>query len=129
MTAEVDERFLERAIGRIYRVSVGLGVGGCLATGAIWGWRAGLGFLLGAGVSVLSFHWMHQMVDSLAPGAPPPRKRLFWFIGLRYLIFGGCGYVIVKVFGIHLPAAVAGLLVAAGAVVLEILYELLYART
>ena len=48
--------------------------------------------------------------------------------GMRYFLFGLVGYVIVKVFGISLLAVLAGLFVAAAAVVLEIIYELIYAR-
>ena len=60
---------------------------------------------------------------------PPSRKRVAILAGLRYLILGGAAYVIVRFTPISLPAALAGLFVAAGAVIVEILFELVYART
>jgi hypothetical protein len=41
---------------------------------------------------------------------------------------GAGGYVLVKVVGLNLTAALLGLLVVAASVILEILYELIYAR-
>lgn len=122
-----DELFYDRAVRRIRRAMLLVAVAG--AAVSLWkvGWAGGIGFLLGAAVSVLSFQWFKELSDALA-GFRRPRGRLIVFLGLRYLLFGAAGYVIVKFFGVNLPAILAGLLVSAAAVVGEILYELIYAR-
>ena len=51
-----------------------------------------------------------------------------WFLLLRYLLLAVAGYVIVRVFRLNLAAALAGLFVAVAAVIIEIVYELIYAR-
>jgi hypothetical protein len=50
-------------------------------------------------------------------------------LGLRYLILGAAGYVILNYSSLSLAAAMAGLFVPVAAVILEILFELIYART
>ena len=114
---------------RIYRNVIWIGIAGALAALAWKGWAAGAGFLAGAAASGLNFRWLHRLVDSLGAVAPAPRKaRIAWLFGLRYLIFGTAAYVIVKFFGVNLVAVLAGLLAAVAAVMVEILYELVYAR-
>lgn len=125
-----DERFYGCAIRRIYRLAVILGAAGSLLA-LIWkGWPAGVGFFAGAAASTLSFRWFHQLVESLGPDAAArPRARMAWLLGLRYLFFGLGGYVIVKFFGVNAIAALAGLFAVAAAVMIEIIYQLIYART
>jgi hypothetical protein len=122
-----DDVWLDRALGRIRAVMLGLAVGGTAAAFFLGGWRSGLGFLAGALASLANFRWLHQLTASLG-GTAPPRKRLLAFLGLRYLLLVLCGYVIVKFFGFSLTAALLGLFVAIAAVIFEVFYELLYAR-
>jgi hypothetical protein len=49
--------------------------------------------------------------------------------GLRYLILAAGAYAIVKYSELSLAAALAGLFVAVAAVLVEILFELVYAGT
>ena len=93
------------------------------------GWPWAGGYLAGAVASVLNFHWLHQLVSTLGQDERRPRKRLVLFLALRYMLLALCGYVIVKCFGLNLAAALIGLFVAVAAVILEIIYELIYART
>lgn len=122
-----DEVWFDRALGRIRAVMLWLTVGGTAAAFFLGGWRPGLGFLAGALASLANFRWLHQLTASLGEKAPP-RKRLLVFLGLRYLGLVLCGYVIVKVVGLSLTAALLGLFVAIAAVILEVFYELIYAR-
>jgi hypothetical protein len=111
-----DAEIFDRAVGRM-RVAM------------LWqGWQWALGFAAGAAASLLNFRWLHHLVASLGEGRRAPRKRLVFFLAARYLLLGLCGYVIVKVFGLSLVAALIGLFVAVAAVILEIIYELIYAR-
>lgn len=137
---EIDNQFFERALQRISKAMFAIGAGGAIAA-AVWrGWTWGAGFALGAAASWLNFRWLKQIVDTLvaaATGAPPPenrrpgpsRTRVAVLAGLRYLLLGGGAYVILHYSPISLPAALAGLFAAAGAVIVEIIFELVYART
>ena len=100
-----------------------------------WRWPSADGapradFLLGAAASYLNFRWLKRVVDALGKAAEgdPPRPRMAVFLGLRYVLLALGAYVILKGSVISLPAALAGLFVSVAAVILEILFELVYAR-
>lgn len=121
---------LERASGRIVQLSVGVSLAGALVYFIARGWRGGAGFLLGAAIAYVNFRWLRRMVDSLGENAP--RKRPAWMavlLGLRYLLFGLIAYAILRFSEISVTATLAGLFAPAAAVILEILIELIYART
>jgi len=125
MTAS-DPLSFERAaarIGRIMAVVAALGTGGALVLG---GWKAGAGFLLGASISGLNYHWLHKLVVSLGAGARPRFRSAI--LGFRYLILGGGAYVIVRLSSIRLTAVLAGLLVLTAALFVEVIFEIAYAR-
>jgi hypothetical protein len=122
-----DERLLAQGVERIYRAMFVIGVGGTLGALAWKGWKVGAGFALGAAVSWLNFRWWKQIVDALGGGHA--KRRTAIFLGLRYLLLGGGAYAILHYSPISLPAALAGLFVAAAAVIAEIFFELLYARS
>jgi hypothetical protein len=121
----------ERAVGRIFRLTQVMSAAGVAAYSVAGGWRAGLGFLLGALISYLNFRWLKRTVDALGAlaGAKPPSARVAVLLGLRYLLLGLGAYAIVKFSEISLTAALVGLFMPALAVILEILIELFYART
>jgi hypothetical protein len=122
---------LDRAAERISRLTLGLiGCGAAIYFG-IEGWRSGCGFLLGGLGSYLSFRMLKRTVDSLGRSAAekPPRASVAVFLGLRYFLLGLGGYAIVRFSEIRLTAALVGLFAPAAAVILEILIELMYART
>ena len=122
---------LERAVGRILRLTLILTVGGAAVYLVIAGWRGGCGFLLGGLVSWLNFHWLKRTVYALGEAAAgkPPRARLAVLLGLRYLLLGLGAYAILRFSEISLTAALVGLFVPTAAVILEILIELIYAGT
>jgi hypothetical protein len=123
---ESDEDLLRSGTVRILRAMAALGAGGALAALAAGGWTWAAGFALGALVSWLNFRWLKQIVVAL--GGARTRARLAVLMGLRYLLMGGGAYVILKYSSISLPAALAGLFVAVAAVIVEILFQLIYAR-
>jgi hypothetical protein len=122
---------LDRALDRVLRFMLALTAVGAVALCVSAGWRGGAGFLLGALVSYFNFLWLKRAVDALGGTAQrkPPRLRMAVLTGLRYLLLGGAAYVILRVTNISLGAALWGLFVPAAAVVVEIIYELVYART
>jgi hypothetical protein len=126
----MDDAQLGRAVRRIVRATLWLGLAGAAAALALGGWRAAGGFLLGAAASWLNFRWLERLVEALggAAGGRPPRARVAVFLGLRYVLLALGAYVILKSSVFSLPAALAGLFVSVAAVILEILFELVYAR-
>ena len=124
--AQSDPAFYDQAIRRISRLTWVLGLGGAVAAGALGGVRDGFAFLIGASLSYGSFWGWQQIANAISPNA---KKRSSWFFTFRILMLGGLAYVIIKFLGLNVAAAVAGLLVSATAVILEIIYELIYART
>jgi hypothetical protein len=123
-----DDTLFMQAVRRMRIVMLWLSVAGTLAGGILEGWRWGLGFLAGGLASCGNFHWLHYLTASLGADTSGPRKRMLVFLCLRYVLLGLGGYVIVRIFGLNLVAALLGLFVAAAAVIVEIFYELLYAR-
>ncbi len=124
-----EQLFIGRALVRIQLLIAFLSGAGTLATMVYGGWRWALGFIVGAAAGYLNFRWLKKLVDSLgeAAGGKPPRARVAVFLGLRYLVLGAGGYVILNFSALSLAAAAVGLFVPVAAVILEILFELIYA--
>ncbi|MBI3282431.1 MAG: ATP synthase subunit I [Acidobacteria bacterium] len=88
------------------------------------------GFALGSAASYLSFRWFRHLVDAIGESSPrAPRRASMVLVTLRYFLFGALGYAIVNYFEAGFEGALAGFFVSVAAVILEILYELIYART
>ena len=125
-----DQQHYFFALRRIYAHTVWVAVAGTVVAQWLGGAGWGLGFLLGATVSAINFRWLHRLVDAVGP---KPRKKpgrvLTVILSSRYLLFGLVGYVIVRYFKVDIMAALVGLFVAVAAVLIEILYELIYVRT
>jgi hypothetical protein len=109
-------------IGRILTVVAVLGTFGALVLG---GWKTGAGFLLGALISGLNYHWLHKLVRNLGAGGRPRYRTVI--LGFRYLILGAGAYVILRVSPISLRAVLAGLFVLTAAIFVEVIFELVYA--
>ena len=125
MTAPDPLSFEQAAarIGRIMAVVGALGTGGAFLWG---GWKMAAGFLLGALISGLNYHWLHKLVKSLGGGGHPRYRSVI--LGFRYLILGGGAYVILRVSSISLRGVLAGLFVLTAAVFVEVVFEIIYAR-
>jgi hypothetical protein len=126
-----DQWFYGRALARIQALILFVGSAGIVVTAIYGGWRWAVGFVLGAVASYVNFRWLKQLVNSLGEAAAgkPPRARVAVMLGLRYLLLAAGGYVILNFSALSLAAALMGLFVPAAAVVLEILFELVYAGT
>ena len=132
MTTELDQSFVENAIRRIFRLLVALTVAGCAAEWIANGWQWGLGFLVGAAAAFINFRLLKRLVYALgqAAGNSPghPKMRFAVILGLRYLLLGLAGYAILSYSELSLAAALTGLFVPVAAVIIEIVFELVYAR-
>lgn len=121
MTAD----FYEQALRRVHCLAVVLGLTGTAAVLIAYGLRTATGFMLGAALSILNFRGLSMLV-SVVGGASKPGALAAVLIALRYLIIGFAIYVIVRFLGVTPTAVVWGLLAAFAAVILEILYELIF---
>ena len=126
-----DQAFLDRALARIDRLAAFLTIAGLIAAAIRGGWSWAVGFLLGAAASWINFRWLRQMVNALGQAATgrPPKARVAVFLGLRYILLAAAGYVILNYSKLSVAAGLIGLFMPAAAVILEILYELIYAGT
>jgi hypothetical protein len=125
-----EQAFVETALRRITRIMAAVAAAGCLACLILRGWKWGLGYLMGAAASCMNFRWLKRVVNSL--GGVPDRRlspKFAILMGLRYLLLAAGAYVIVNFTSLSLPAAIAGLFVPVAAVILEIVFELIYARS
>jgi len=124
-----DQALFDAALRRIARSTMAIAAAGCLVC-LLWkGWTWGVAFLLGAAASYLNFRWLKRVVDALGGAVQArPSPKFAILIGLRYLLLAAGAYVIVNLTTLSLPAALTGLFVPVAAVILEILFELLYAR-
>ena len=121
-----DELTFERAAARIGRIIVVIAVLGTCGALGLGGWKVGAGFLLGALISGLNYHWLHKLVVALGGGGKPRYRSVI--LGFRYLILGGGAYVILKLSSISLTAVLVGLFVLTAAVFVEVIFEFVYAR-
>ena len=117
--------FYERGIRRITWIILVLGLLGAVVSGAAKGFRFGFGFLVGAGFSYLSFWRWQKVLAVLGTGVKPQSS---WRLVLRILLLVALAYVIIRFLELNIAAAAIGLLASAAAVILEIIYELIYAR-
>jgi hypothetical protein len=113
------------ALDRIRKATFALAAGGAIGAFAWRGWTWGAGFALGSAVSWLNYTILKQVAYAI--GRPQTRKRLVVFMGLRYLIFGGGAYVILRFSKISMLAVLLGLFVSVAAVIVEIIIQLAYA--
>ncbi len=126
-----DLAFLNHALARIHRFIAFLTIAGLIAAAVRGGWKWAAGFLAGAVASWINFRWLSKMVGLIgnAAAGKKPRTRSAVFFGLRYLLLAAAGYVILNYSTLSLTAGLVGLFVPAAAVILEILFELIYAGT
>ena len=121
-----DELSFERAAWRIGRIMIVIGSLGTGVALVARGWKWGAGFLLGAAISGLNYNWLYKLVASLGSGDMPRHRGVV--LGFRYLILGIGAYVILRLSGISLMAAMAGVFVLTAAVFVEVVFEIVYAR-
>jgi hypothetical protein len=124
MPSEADD-FYGRAIGRIRRLTLWVGIGGTLGIVAVKGFGPAAGFLLGAALSILNFQGVTMLADSLGAKRRPGAVAAL-LIALRYALIGLALYVILRLLGFAPLPVLAGLLVPFGATILEVIYELIF---
>jgi hypothetical protein len=124
--SHADGRSYTRAVERMLRWMAWLGAAGVVVASLGWGWRAGIGFGLGAAASWTMFRWQRHFVEAL--GGAPARRPILALAALRYLLLGAGLYVIFRFSRISLMGALAGLFVSTAAVLAEGVFELLHGK-
>ncbi len=119
----------QRALKRLIRFSLAVGAAGVIATLMTRGPRPAAGFLFGTLLSLVNLRWWTSVANAIGGSGKAALRASAVILLLRYLLFGGAIYVIVRVLKITPAVLLAGLLVSVVAVMLEALYELIYART
>ena len=112
---------------RVWWLIVAVGAAGSAAGLGIWGLKAAAGFAVGAAISAANYRWLKRTVDLIGSGERP--RKASGLLALRYLILGVGAYATINFFDLNVLAVLSGTLAAVAAVILEILYELIYART
>ncbi len=119
----------DRALTRIKYLTIVVGLVGTAAMFFARGREAAVGFLAGAGLSYVNFELLSGLAFVMG-GSSAKARGWAVLIALRYAIVGVAVYAIVRILGITPVAVLVGLLAAFAAVILEILYELIFhART
>jgi hypothetical protein len=114
---QADDRLYARAIERMLRAMLWLGAAGVVVACLGWGWRAGIGYGMGAAASWTMFRWLHHFVEALS--GKPARTRILVLAALRYLLLGVGLYVIFRFSKTSLMAALAGLFASTAAAIAE----------
>lgn len=99
---------LERRIARSMIVAVSAAV---VVAAIIAPWRVATGLLLGGGLSLLNFRWLHGSIGTLLrveEGSSAPRMSL-WKFAFRYLLIAGLVFGAYQLSIVSLPATIAGL--------------------
>jgi hypothetical protein len=109
-------------VGRLGRSIVVIGVLASAGVASRWGAAPAFVFAFGVAAAFFNMRWL---ADALLRPEGPATVLLV----LRFGLIGGAAYVILETFGISPLFVLAGLLTASIAVVLEILFQLFYART
>jgi hypothetical protein len=117
--------FYEQALRRVRFLALVVALTGTAAILIAYGLRTAVGFMLGAALSILNFRGLSMLVNVIG-GAAKPGALAAVLIALRYLLIGCAIYVIVRFLGVTPAAVVWGLLAAFAALILEILYELIF---
>jgi len=121
-----DDAFYHRALLRVDRLSYVLAVILVVGAFAFRGRSWALGSAIGAAVSCLNLWLWKRVARSIGTEGSRPSGASATMLGLRYLLMAGAIFVIIKYFEVSLLAVLAGLLVSVAAVILEIVYELVF---
>ena len=110
---------LVRRLGRSILI---IGAVASLGVAYRWDWPSAAVFAFGSAAAFFNMRWLAQVLLR-------PEGAATGLLVLRFGLIGGAAYVILETFGISPLFVLAGLLSASLAVVLEILFQLFYART
>lgn len=122
------ELFYAGALERIRRYMMALAPVGAVVCLVAAGWQMALGFVVGAAIAYLNFHWLKRVVSALADrvtrsGQPESGRPVFTRFLLRYALIALAAYVIFRISVASLYGLFAGLFLPVGAIACEAAYE------
>ena len=105
--------------------------GGLAAATALagFGWRHGVGVAIGALAGWGNFLLLVRVVNSLGSGVERPARRTGFMLTAALVVLAALGFGIIKLFGIQPEPLFAGLATPLIAVIVSILYELIFYGT
>ena len=112
----------EISLKRVKIFTIFIGLAGAMAVLLWWGSMAAVGFLIGAGMSLVTLRSWIRISDGIGSGLKPSVAASAVFLTLRYVVIAALIYAIVNVLGITPLAMIVGLLASFAAVILELLY-------
>ncbi len=124
-----SDDFYARALPRIRRFMVGLATPVAVFVLLRFGWKIGLGFVVGCVIAYVNFYWLKRTVNGLADQLTTTGKRpsgagiVLRFVG-RYLLMALAAYVIFTFSRASLYGLLAGLFLPVAAILCEAGYEL-----
>jgi hypothetical protein len=121
----VDPDVLARRMLRFIVILAAIGTG---FAGLYGGWSWAAGFLIGAAASWWNFRNLTRVVAGLGSPASTGTLGAFAWLLFRFIALALGAFVIIRFTQINLKAAFAGLFIPVGAVILETIFELTYAR-
>ena len=108
---------------RVLRLTLVLGSIGTIAVLMRLGVRDAVGFLVGTGLSYLSFRSWVRLAATIGDSGKRPATGSAVFLALRYVLIGVAIYAIIRGLGSTPGALIVGLLVSFAALVLELLWS------
>lgn len=85
-----------------------------------------MGCAIGAVLSFVNLRLWKRVANSISGDGRVPGTGSPMLLGMRYLLLGTLIFVIINYFEVSLLAVLAGLLVSVAAVLLEMVYELVF---
>jgi hypothetical protein len=120
--------FYSGAMGRIRRMMLVLAAVGTIALAVRFGWRLGVGFVVGSAIAWVNFNWLKRAVSTLADHATRTGRgesgtRTVLRFLLRYLLIAAGAYAIFKISVASLYGLLGGLFLPVAAILCEAVYE------
>lgn len=123
MTAASDVDVYRRMVRRIAWLVLAIGLAGTAAAAVLRGIAFGAAFLLGAVLSGASLWRWKKMADAL--GGPSSRRSAIGWV-MQLILVIAAAFVIIVYLRVIAVAVFLGLLVSAAAIVVAILFELIW---
>jgi len=123
-----SEDFYSRALERMQRMMVVIGLAAVATAWSHFGWRVGLGFALGGAIAYLNFHWLKKVVAGIAEltiqsGTPASSRGIVHRFLLRYFLMALVACAILTVSRESLYGLFVGLFLPVAAMFCEAGYE------
>ena len=127
-TLASSDDFYARALERIPRIMLVLGLAALTTAFTFFGWRIGAGFALGGVIAFLNFHWLKKVVADLGEitiqsGNPASGRGVVQRFLLRYFLMALVAFVILTASRESLYGLFAGLSLPVAAILCEAAYE------